>query len=247
MRVREPGAALGRHTADITLGYIAGLYAVYHGPHGLTSIARQVHESAKALAGALLYIGVYQLNKVFFDTVRLEVPGGKATTDRVHEEAVRSGMNFRPRADGTINISVDETTQPDDLEAIAHAVRVAEGHTSAEVRVHLDHRCKGDALEKAVAVFERLGMHKTADRHGVLIYVAVTDRKLAVIGDRGIHERVGEDYWRRVVAAGVPADEGLPHAGPGNAGARARPRAAGVHGQLDRRTPGGGPRAPSPR
>jgi len=89
----------------------------------------------------------------------------------------------------------------DDLEAIAHAVRVAEGRTSAEVRVHLDHRCKGDALEKAVTVFERLGMHKTADRHGVLIYVAVTDRKLAVIGDQGIHERVGEDYWRRVVAA----------------------------------------------
>ncbi|HWN13869.1 MAG TPA: TPM domain-containing protein, partial [Candidatus Dormibacteraeota bacterium] len=72
---------------------------------------------------------------------------------------------------------------------------------SAEIRVHLDHRCKGDALQKAVAVFERLGMHKTADRHGVLIYVAVTDRKLAVIGDQGIHERVGEDYWRRVVAA----------------------------------------------
>jgi uncharacterized membrane protein len=87
----------------------------------------------------------------------------------------------------------------EDLAAIAGAVREAEGRTSAEIRVHLDHRCKGDALEKAVAVFERLGMHKTADRNGVLIYVAITDRKLAVIGDQGIHERVGEDYWRRVV------------------------------------------------
>jgi uncharacterized membrane protein len=88
----------------------------------------------------------------------------------------------------------------EDLAAIAGAVREAEGRTSAEIRVHLDHRCTGDALEKAVAVFERLGMHKTADRNGVLIYVAITDRKLAVIGDQGIHERVGEDYWRRVVA-----------------------------------------------
>src|SRR6266704_6889641 len=88
----------------------------------------------------------------------------------------------------------------DDLAAIAHAVSEAEGRTSAEIRVHLDHRCKGDALEKAVAVFERLGMHKTAARHGVLIYVAVTDRKLAVIGDQGIHERVGEAYWEQVVA-----------------------------------------------
>jgi len=96
---------------------------------------------------------------------------------------------------------VSKFLSDEDLAAIAHTVRECEGRTSAEIRVHLDHRCKEDALQKAVAVFERLGMHKTADRHGVLIYVAVTDRKLAVIGDRGIHERVGEDYWRRVVAA----------------------------------------------
>lgn len=56
-------------------------------------------------------------------------------------------------------------------------------------------------MARAVAVFERLGMHRTADRHGVLIYVAVGDRKLAVIGDRGIHEQVGEAYWQRLVTA----------------------------------------------
>jgi uncharacterized membrane protein len=88
-----------------------------------------------------------------------------------------------------------------DLEAVKHAIIRAEGGTSAEIRVHLDHRCPVDPMTRAVAVFERLGMHKTAERHGVLIYVAVTDRKLAVIGDRGIHERVGEAYWQRLVAA----------------------------------------------
>jgi uncharacterized membrane protein len=89
----------------------------------------------------------------------------------------------------------------EDLEAIARAVAEAEGHTSAEVRVHLDHSCPGDALPQAIKVFERLGMHKTAARHGVLIYISVTDRKLAVIGDKGIHERVGEAYWRGLVDA----------------------------------------------
>jgi uncharacterized membrane protein len=89
----------------------------------------------------------------------------------------------------------------DDLAAITRAVAEAEEHTSAEVRVHLDHSCDGDALQQAIKVFERLGMHKTAARSGVLVYVSVTDRKLAVIGDRGIHERVGEAYWRRLVAA----------------------------------------------
>ena len=89
----------------------------------------------------------------------------------------------------------------DDLAAIARAVAEAEAHTSAEVRVHLDHSCEGDALQQAIKVFERLGMHRTAARNGVLVYISVTDRKLAVIGDKGIHERVGEAYWQGLVAA----------------------------------------------
>ena len=86
-----------------------------------------------------------------------------------------------------------------DLDAVTRAIALAEGRTSAEIRVHLDHACPGDAMARAIRVFERLGMHRTAERNGVLVYVAVTDRKLAVIGDEGIHVRVGEEYWRRLV------------------------------------------------
>ena len=89
----------------------------------------------------------------------------------------------------------------DDLEAVTRAVAEAERHTSAEVRVHLDHSCEGDALQQAIKVFERLGMHRTAARNGVLVYISVTDRKLAVIGDKGIHERVGAAYWQGLIAA----------------------------------------------
>jgi uncharacterized membrane protein len=88
-----------------------------------------------------------------------------------------------------------------DLEALRHAIIAAEAGTSAEIRVHLDHRCPGDPIARAVAVFERLGMHRTVLRHAVLVYVAITDRKLAVIGDEGIHDRVGQEYWDRLVAA----------------------------------------------
>jgi len=87
-----------------------------------------------------------------------------------------------------------------DLEAVRRAITAAEAGTSAEIRVHLDHACPGDPMARAVSVFERLGMHRTAERHGVLIYVAVTDRKLAVIGDEAIHRRVGDAYWQRLVA-----------------------------------------------
>jgi uncharacterized membrane protein len=89
----------------------------------------------------------------------------------------------------------------DDLAAITRAVAEAEGHTSAEVCVHLDHSCEGDALQQAIKVFERLGMHRTAARNGVLVYISVTDRKLAIIGDKGIHERVGQAYWQGLIAA----------------------------------------------
>jgi uncharacterized membrane protein len=87
-----------------------------------------------------------------------------------------------------------------DLEAVTRAIGEAEAGTSAEIRVHLDHRCPGDPMARAAAVFERLGMHRTAARNGVLIYVALAHRKLAIIGDRGIHERVGEVYWQQLVA-----------------------------------------------
>ena len=88
----------------------------------------------------------------------------------------------------------------DDLEAITRAVAEAERHTSAEVRVHLDHSCEGAALQRAIKVFEKLGMHRTAARNGVLVYISVNDRKLAIVGDTGIHERVGEAYWQGLVA-----------------------------------------------
>jgi uncharacterized membrane protein len=87
----------------------------------------------------------------------------------------------------------------DDLDAIARAVAEAERVTSAEIRVHLDHRCAGDAMARAIELFGRFGMHHTALRNGVLIYIAVQDRKLAVIGDTGIHERVGAAYWQGIV------------------------------------------------
>jgi uncharacterized membrane protein len=88
----------------------------------------------------------------------------------------------------------------DDLAAVTAAIAAAERGTSAEVRVHLDRRCPGDPLARAVAVFERLRMHRTRDRNGVLVYVGLEDHRLAVVGDLGIHQRAGQPYWERLVA-----------------------------------------------
>lgn len=92
----------------------------------------------------------------------------------------------------------------EDFAAITQAIAAAEAGTSAEIRVHLERRVhhrrwrRPDALTRARAVFAHLGMHRTAERHGVLVYLALEDRKLALVGDEGIHARVGDDYWAGV-------------------------------------------------
>lgn len=93
----------------------------------------------------------------------------------------------------------------DDLDVIAAAVTEAERHTSGELRVHLERRLPRaadgttqDALERARELFAALGMQQTRERNGVLVYLAVADRKLAVVGDEGVHARVGDAYWAGV-------------------------------------------------
>ncbi len=85
-------------------------------------------------------------------------------------------------------------------EKIRAAVGIAEKRTSGEIRVYIDDVCGEDVLDRAAFVFAQLGMHKTELRNGVLIYVAIKDHKYAIIGDAGIHARVGSDFWNNVKA-----------------------------------------------
>ena len=81
---------------------------------------------------------------------------------------------------------------------VVDAVRLAEKGTSGEIRIHIDRECKSSPVERAEVVFNRLGMHKTAQRNGVLIYVAVESRKLAIIGDAGINNVVPDNFWDNI-------------------------------------------------
>ena len=80
---------------------------------------------------------------------------------------------------------------------IVEAVQLAEQRTSGEVRVFVESRCRYmDAIDRAAEVFFALKMEKTEQRNAVLIYVALKDRQLAVFGDEGIHQKVGDQYWQ---------------------------------------------------
>jgi uncharacterized membrane protein len=84
---------------------------------------------------------------------------------------------------------------PDDLAAIAGAIAEAERQTSGEIRVHLERRAVGDAIAHARRAFHALGMHRTRDRNAVLVYLALDDRRFAIVGDAGVHVRVGSGFW----------------------------------------------------
>lgn len=81
---------------------------------------------------------------------------------------------------------------------ITEAIQSAELNTSGEVRIHVESRCKGDVLDCAAYWFEKLEIHKTKQRNGVLFYLAVEDHKFAILGDVGINTKVPENFWDEI-------------------------------------------------
>jgi uncharacterized membrane protein len=82
--------------------------------------------------------------------------------------------------------------------AIVAAIKEAEKNTSGEVQVHLENHCKDDVLDRAADVFRILKMHETKLRNGVLFYLAIKDKKFAILGDAGINSKVPENFWNDI-------------------------------------------------
>lgn len=84
----------------------------------------------------------------------------------------------------------------EEKQQLVDAIQKAEQRTSGEVRLFVESRCRFvDPMDRAKELFLQLGMDKTKDRNGTLIYVAVKDHQAAILGDIGIHQKVGQRYW----------------------------------------------------
>lgn len=81
---------------------------------------------------------------------------------------------------------------------IVEAIRQAEANTSGEIRVHIENHCRGDIMDRSAMVFNILKMNETAERNGVLIYLAIKDKKFSIIGDEGINKMVEHGFWNDV-------------------------------------------------
>ncbi|MDE3742757.1 TPM domain-containing protein [Maribacter polysaccharolyticus] len=90
---------------------------------------------------------------------------------------------------------VEEFLTAGEEQEVIRAIIAAEKNTSGEIRVHLEPSTKIDLLERAKEVFHLLKMDRTKEENGVLIYIAVNDRKFSIYGDRGINKVVPKDFW----------------------------------------------------
>ncbi|MEV7475756.1 aminomethyl-transferring glycine dehydrogenase [Pseudarthrobacter oxydans] len=116
--IRREKATSNICTAQALLAIVSSFYAVYHGPDGLKAIAETVHNNARALAATLKHAGRELVSDTFFDTITVRVPGKAA---KVITAAEARGINLRLVDADTVGVSVDETTTPEVLSAVAVA------------------------------------------------------------------------------------------------------------------------------
>lgn len=147
--IRREKATSNICTAQALLAVMASMYAVYHGPQGLTNIAYRVHRYTQTLVAGLLKLGIKIENHAYFDTVKISVP---TRAKQIVQSAVEAGYNLRPIDADTLSISFDETTTVADIEALLNLFSI-DGKATVNPREHV--------VDKVLAIPESL-LRKTA-------------------------------------------------------------------------------------
>jgi len=129
--IRREKATSNVCTAQVLLAVMAGMYGVWHGPEGITAIARRIHRRAATLAAGIEQLGHAITSDVYFDTICVELVG--TTADRVVEAAAERRINLRKAGQGRIIVALDETVTDDDVQELLAIFAGGKGAPDADL------------------------------------------------------------------------------------------------------------------
>ncbi|MGE0812015.1 MAG: aminomethyl-transferring glycine dehydrogenase [Vicinamibacterales bacterium] len=172
--IRREKATSNICTAQALLANMAAMYAVYHGPEGLTAIATRVHDLTRTLDAGLRALGLTQANAHYFDTLRVVLTPAQAAA--VRDASVVAGFNLRHVDDVTVGISLDETTTADDVAALVGVFARAAGKPSPAAEAAAGSAVP-PALRRQSAFLTHPVFHRHRSESEMMRYLKALERK----------------------------------------------------------------------
>jgi glycine dehydrogenase len=155
---------------------MSGMYAQYHGPEGLKNIATHIHKSACTINYNLKQLGFRQVNSMFFDTLKIELPSGVTAGD-VRKIAIEAQVNFYYPDDNSVNISTDEITTIKEIDTIVEIFVKAAGREHNKIYAHCNCDILEDKFKRKSAFLQEGTFNRYHSETEMMRYIKMLERK----------------------------------------------------------------------